>query len=405
METVLQRGKIGMLEACHIVAEGYYKRIDHMIDVKETVERLRNAWRAMVQAGILERADNPVRIDMPTCKAVSNSVSVAVNPLKNEASGSLLSAAYRKQSAAVSTSTTPATPTRKRGRSAKSSTVQHEAKVLKTTKRSSVKDTEELEEQSSIASSLAAPVLEDGQWRAAFNSLNKAYRRTMIARAIGEKLNATCGLLMQKIMEACERSPNGLVKKSTIESFDVGVAADKLPVYLDLLAREPDYFIRRVSDVQSGLYAIDMEGLVEWAQMRIVDSIVMDRYGDSSHRIFRLLHMKGYQEQKQISDNALEPVKESREGLYALMVAGYIKLQEVPRSADQQASRTIYLWGVDKSAVIARVACDVLKGIHNMYTRVIDMDDPILREASVEATRFAGAMLRCADTVAHFLWF
>ena len=60
-----------------------------------------------------------------------------------------------------------------------------------------------------------------------------------------------------------------------------------------------------------------------------------------------LLMTKGYLEQKQIADYAMQPTKDTRETLYKMLRSGLVVLQDIPRTADRAPSRTLYVWGAD----------------------------------------------------------
>ncbi len=119
--------------------------------------------------------------------------------------------------------------------------------------------------------------------------------------------------------------------------------------------------------------ALALLGLSEFLQAKVIESVVQQRFGDLSLRIFRLLRMKKQLEQKgvrfldphgrssaaltlncgtqhmharQIADLALIPVSETREYLYKMLSCEFVHLQEVPRTADHAPARTFYLWSV-----------------------------------------------------------
>lgn len=57
-----------------------------------------------------------------------------------------------------------------------------------------------------------------------------------------------------------------------------------------------------------------------------LESIVRERFGAKSHRLFRLLK-DAHLEQKQIADKALIPNKEAKEMLYSLLAENFVSLQ------------------------------------------------------------------------------
>jgi len=90
-----------------------------------------------------------------------------------------------------------------------------------------------------------------------------------------------------------------------------------------------------------------------------VDAVVRERFGEPACRIFRLVLLKRQLEQKQIADEAMLPVKDTRELLYKLFKVEFVQLQEVARTADHSPSRTFYLWRVRVRTRLSRPPADV----------------------------------------------
>lgn len=87
-------------------------------------------------------------------------------------------------------------------------------------------------------------------------------------------------------------------------------------------------------------------------------------------RIYRLLKLKKQLEQKQIADLALLPLTLARECLYKMQQAGFVHLQEVPRTADHTPSRTFYLWSVRPNDVKKIVTGEFYAMIRKMRYRL-----------------------------------
>lgn len=58
-----------------------------------------------------------------------------------------------------------------------------------------------------------------------------------------------------------------------------------------------------------------------------LESVVRERFGSKPLRLFRLLLTKRLLEQKQLTDMALIPNKESKEMLYSLLAENFVSLQ------------------------------------------------------------------------------
>jgi DNA-directed RNA polymerase III subunit RPC3 len=79
-----------------------------------------------------------------------------------------------------------------------------------------------------------------------------------------------------------------------------------------------------------GKYVINMGNLTDCIKQRSVDSIIKNKFGKESARICRVLLEKKMLEQKQIAELAMIPAKDTRERLYKMLAANYVKVQVRP---------------------------------------------------------------------------
>tara|TARA_R110002050_G_scaffold220573_3_gene356411 strand:- start:90 stop:497 length:408 start_codon:yes stop_codon:yes gene_type:complete len=71
----------------------------------------------------------------------------------------------------------------------------------------------------------------------------------------------------------------------------------------------------------------------------------------------------------QISDEAMVPIKDTREALYKMLAAQFVYLQEVPKGADRIPSRTFYLWSVDLKVLVRKLIDDLRLIMRNLLLR------------------------------------
>ncbi|CAM6025857.1 unnamed protein product [Sphagnum balticum] len=109
----------------------------------------------------------------------------------------------------------------------------------------------------------------------------------------------------------------------------------------------------------------DLHKIIELLQQNEVEGIVLQRYGQECCRIFRLLGLNGQLEQKQIGERAMVP-KDVRELLYRLLKDHYVQVQEVAKTAERVASKSIHLWCVDNQAVLHQVLDDIYLAASNL---------------------------------------
>lgn len=62
--------------------------------------------------------------------------------------------------------------------------------------------------------------------------------------------------------------------------------------------------------------------------------------------------------------------EEARELLYRMLKAGYVTLQDIPRSADHAPSRTFYTWRADIGVASAKLALELYRAAGNVYCRL-----------------------------------
>jgi len=128
----------------------------------------------------------------------------------------------------------------------------------------------------------------------------------------------------------------------------------------------------------------------------LVESIIHQKFGASSARIFRLLGMKKQLEQKQVGDLAMIPPAETRERLYRLLAGNYVHLQEVPKSSDHAPSRTFYLWGVKYDKVTEALLEEMYKTIRNLKIRLqhhLQQSQDIIQKKAEEIQAHKGMSL------------
>lgn len=94
------------------------------------------------------------------------------------------------------------------------------------------------------------------------------------------------------------------------------------------------------------------------------------KFKQAGMRIWNLLVERGQLEQKQITEAAMLPKEEAREALYHLLRAGYLKLQDVPKTADHAPSRTFYTWRAHWPSSRARLQIDLYKAAANVLERL-----------------------------------
>lgn len=131
--------------------------------------------------------------------------------------------------------------------------------------------------------------------------------------------------------------------------------------HLSLLSSEPYHFSTR--RMESGIitWAVEFRHLVRQLRHLEIERLVEARYGTVAVRVLRVLADKGRLDEKRLQEISLMPSKDLRQILARLQSGGFIDLQEVPRDAQRQPSRTIYLWFYDADRVVMMLVEDAYK--------------------------------------------
>ena len=61
--------------------------------------------------------------------------------------------------------------------------------------------------------------------------------------------------------------------------------------------------------------------------------------------------------------------QDAKELLYKLFKAGFVTLQDVPRTADHAPSRTLFTWSVSNETAAEKLAAELYKAAFNVYVR------------------------------------
>jgi len=70
--------------------------------------------------------------------------------------------------------------------------------------------------------------------------------------------------------------------------------------------------------------------MLDAMKQRLLHSVLMEKYGPTACRIFRLLQEKRLLEQKQVASLAMIPANDARIKLYQMLSGGFVALQVCP---------------------------------------------------------------------------
>ncbi|RAL07305.1 putative DNA directed RNA polymerase III subunit Rpc82 [Aspergillus homomorphus CBS 101889] len=140
--------------------------------------------------------------------------------------------------------------------------------------------------------------------------------------------------------------------------------------HLSLLSQPPYNLTSK--RVVSGIitWTVEFRHLARKLRHLELERIIEARYGDVALRVIRVLHAKGKLDEKRLQEISLLPFKDLRQVLASMQSGGFVDLQEVPRDAQRQPSRTIYLWFYDPDRIRNSILEDTYKAMSRCMQRL-----------------------------------
>lgn len=131
--------------------------------------------------------------------------------------------------------------------------------------------------------------------------------------------------------------------------------------HLMLLAADEYKFLRKCGNAGLGEWTVDFHVVVNHLREEELNSMLLENFGNSGHRIVRILRNLGKLEEKQLPNLALMKQKDVRTKLVELQIAGIVDIQEVPKDTSRSVYRTIFLWYFDQERVLKMFVDNVYK--------------------------------------------
>ncbi|KAG7469434.1 hypothetical protein MATL_G00128860 [Megalops atlanticus] len=225
----------------------------------------------------------------------------------------------------------------------------------------------------------AAPLGDEGiYWQVNFDRFHQHFRDQAIVSAVASKLDQTSSEIVRTMLRMSEvtTTPTAAYTQplSANEIFralppSYSISRPVLEQYLSLLVDDPMEFVGKSGDSGGGMYVVNLHKALASLARATLESVVQERFGSRSARIFRLLLRKRHLEQKQVEDFAMIPAKEAKEMLYTLLSENLVQLQEIPKTPDHAPSRTFYLYTVNPLPTARLLLQHCYKTVANLIER------------------------------------
>ncbi|XP_056900848.1 DNA-directed RNA polymerase III subunit RPC3 isoform X1 [Takifugu flavidus] len=215
-------------------------------------------------------------------------------------------------------------------------------------------------------------------WQVNFERFHLHFRDQAIISAVANKLDQTSSEIVRTMLRMSEvtTSPAASCTKplSANEIFrslpsTYNIARPILDQYLTLLVDDPMEFVGRAGESGGGMFVVNLHKVLANLARATLESIVQERFGSRSARIFRLLLRKRHLEQKQVEDFAMVPAKEAKDMLYMLLSQNLVQLQEIPKTPDFAPSRTFYLYTCNQLPTARMLLQNCYKTVANLIER------------------------------------
>ncbi|XP_057195970.1 DNA-directed RNA polymerase III subunit RPC3 isoform X1 [Triplophysa rosa] len=215
-------------------------------------------------------------------------------------------------------------------------------------------------------------------WQVNFERFHLHFRDQAIVSAVVSKLDQTSSEIVRTMLRMSEvTTPANAAFTQALSANEIfralpstyNIARPILDQYLTLLVDDPMEFVGRTGDSGGGMFVVNLHRALANLARATLESVVQERFGSRSARIFRLLLRKRHLEQKQVEDFAMVPAKEAKDMLYTLLSENLVQLQEIPKTPDHAPSRTFYLYTVNQLPTARLLLQHCYKTVGNLIER------------------------------------
>ncbi|WAR00666.1 RPC3-like protein [Mya arenaria] len=211
-------------------------------------------------------------------------------------------------------------------------------------------------------------------WRINYSRFHQYFRDQMLIKAMSSKIDKRAGDILQTMLRLSEVKSEELALTTSPLAFneifhalpkELNISRHTCEQYLNIMADDSMSFVMKVGESGGGMYIVNMMKALETLCQAHIESVVQERFGSKSLRIFRVLLLKKHLEQKQIEELVMIPAKEAKELLYNMFAQNY----EVSKTADHAPARTFYLFSVNLEQLARMLLQHALKAHYNAMVK------------------------------------
>jgi DNA-directed RNA polymerase III subunit RPC3 len=148
-----------------------------------------------------------------------------------------------------------------------------------------------------------------------------------------------------------------------------GIEKAEITASLDVLVNDRSKYLNKIFGKKRAKYCINFPGMLHSMKRLYIESVIVEKYGVRSLRIFRLISIKKNLEMQQVADLAMMTLKEARERLYTMLHDNMLHLQEISKTANHLPTSTFYFFSVRHDKLSTVICKDVYQAMYNILKR------------------------------------
>ncbi|KAL4227603.1 DNA-directed RNA polymerase III subunit RPC3 [Mactra antiquata] len=215
-------------------------------------------------------------------------------------------------------------------------------------------------------------------WKINSRRFHQYFRDQMFIKAISNRIDKRASTILQTMLRLSEVKTDDLCFTTQPLSFteifqaiplDAGITRNLCEQYLTLMVDDSTNLVSKIGESGGGMFVVNiMKGLTSLCKAHL-ESVVQERFGSKSLRIFKVLLLKEHLEQKQIEEMAMIPSKEAKELLYNMFAQKFVSVTEISKTADHAPARTFYFFRVHMDQLARNILENCYKALANAMVK------------------------------------
>eukprot|EP00884_Botryococcus_braunii_P022120 jgi/Botrbrau1/8592/Bobra.0380s0013.1 len=220
-------------------------------------------------------------------------------------------------------------------------------------------------------------------WRANRQHFCRVFLEEDMVECLCKLRGKRVALLVQAILQAGRRDPYMDQISPAVGEWDIQQAVRLLRDPEDDSALQPTEVVTMIRTVleegrkpnllfqfPEGMVGVDTRGILDFMRMQHVTSIIRARFSPNAERLFKLVAEEKQMEMGRLHQQAVMETKHLCPLTHDLLLAGFLSIQDLPKTADHSPMNTFYTLRVDLPGVLKRIGTGILQSILNLRLRL-----------------------------------